>query len=431
MMRDVIFILLYILTEFLNYILGYAVVFGVKLTKTKSRWVATLIAVLVFHFILFLIFGLEVSFHASIISMILIPFILLRTTEMKNFLLYPFIVIGVSIIGVCVSFVVAIILGLPEYRVIDEMTIICQSISVLLMVLIIGYRKLRNVESYEINLNWKQYVILYAVAISLFLLLAPIQSLSNVNDNYSELNVIGLAASIACIVLVIVAIWQAVLSTKEQLLQERNMVNEKYIELQKEYYDQLINQDENIRRFRHDMNSHIQVIKALCDNGDKSELKDYLEAIIKESAVNDVKSYTGNKIVDAIIRKMMSESDEKQIKTEIKGRLPEKTKIQEFDLCTLVSNLFKNAIEACEKIEDVEKRFIYIEIGVYNFQFYMLIKNSIDKGIDIKDNQLLTTKKDYRNHGIGTRNVQSVVKKYNGMIEFYCQDGWFIAEVNI
>ncbi len=433
MMMDVIYLLMFLLTEFLNYILGYSVIFGMKLNKSKSSWIITIVAIIISHIALLISFGIEISCGVSFISMLIIPTILLRPLEIKNFMLYPFIVVSVSIIGVCTSFIIAIMFNIPIHNIIDDrvMTVGCQSFSILLMFLFILYRKFKNKENYEIYLDWKQYIILYAVVISLFLLLAPIQSLSRIVDNYSDINTIGLAASMACIVLIIVTVWQAITSTKEQYLQEQNIMNEKYIELQKEYYEQLVNHDESMRRFKHDMNAHIQVMKALCEDNEKSDLRQYLDTVIKESTNNEVKSITRNKTVDVILRKMLEDAEENQITIEIKGVLPEKTKIHQFDLCTLVSNLFKNAIEACEKIDDVSKRFIYIELGVYNMHFYMLIKNTVDETVIIKYNYLKTTKADYKNHGIGTKNILNVVKKYDGMVEYSCEDGWFTAEVDI
>lgn len=433
MIGDIIFILVYLATEFLNYMLGYTVIFGATLTKTKSKWIFATIVVLIFHFAMYLGAGIEVSCNMSIVSMTVIPFFLLQPVMKKNIILYPFIVIGVSVFGVCASFILAAILGVPEYEMIDTAWsgIFCQTISILFMVLIVMYRKRKNVEKYQINLNWKQYIILYAVVISLFFLLAPIQSLSREIKNYSEINYVGMSASLACIVLVVVTIWQAVSATREKQLQERNAMNEKFMELQKEYYEQLVNQDEKMRRFRHDMNAHIQVMKALCEENDNPKMKNYLEAIIKESAINEVKVYTGNRAVDAIIRRMLGDAKKRKIKVEINGRLPEKMQIQEFDLCTMVSNLLKNAIEACEKIDDRGKKCIHFETGVYNTHFYLLIKNTVVETVVVKNHQLCTTKKDSKNHGIGIRNVQEAVKKYDGKLELRCEDGWFIAEVNI
>lgn len=432
-MEDCIYILAYLHTEFLNYILAYVVIFGAKLNKNKGKWMITIASIICFHMILLALVGREGSSAMSMLSMLLIPITLLKSIEKKNFLLYPFVAIGTSVIGVCASFIAAVVLEMPEYDIAEGnwLTVICQCFSIFLMLILMIYRGGRKMESFQVNLNWKQYVIFYIVVISLFFMLAPIQILSRIDVIYQDINYIGLSASLACIVLVVVTIWQGIVINREIQLKERNKMYEEYIELQKDYYSQMIEQDEKMRRFRHDMNTHMKVMKAYCDDSDKSELKDYLDSIIKESAINSVESYTGNKGVDAVIRQLLSDAKKQDIIVEINGGLPGKTKIAEYDLCTIISNLLKNAVEACEKIKEKERRNVYVEIGSNSSQIYILVKNQVSGNVIIKNNWLITTKKDNKNHGIGTRNIEEAVKKYDGMLEFYCEEGWFIAEVNI
>ena len=429
MIGDLMFILVYLVTEFLNYILGYKVVFGATVTKAKSRWLAAILLVLVLHLLLYLAMGKEMSCNVSMVSMLVIPFLLLKPVMKRNIILYPFIVIGVSVIGVCASFILATVLGISEDAVIDNAwtNIFCQSISILFMILIVIYRKRRRIDNFPLNLNWKQYLILYVVVISLFFLLAPIQVLSEKIPACREISYVGVSSSVVCIVLVVVTVGQAISATRERQLQERNTMNEKYMELQKEYYDQLLNQDEKMRRFRHDMNAHIQILKAYCDQQETGKIKDYLETIMDESAIYAFRKYTNNWAVDAVLHSLVSEAEGRKIQINFQGHLPKKTKVEDYDLCTIIYNLMKNAIEASEQIEDASRRSIQIEMGAYDLQVYILIKNQVDRS----NVSLLTAKEDQKNHGLGLGNVKRAVEKYNGCFHVEFEDGWFSAEVNI
>ena len=53
------------------------------------------------------------------------------------------------------------------------------------------------------------------------------------------------------------------------------------------------------------------------------------------------------------------------------------------------------------------------------------------KDVKIKDNQLVTTKKDTSYLGLGSGNVKTAVKKYNGRLSYHCEDGWFKTEIQI
>lgn len=43
------------------------------------------------------------------------------------------------------------------------------------------------------------------------------------------------------------------------------------------------------------------------------------------------------------------EAESKNIKVQFKGRVSDNVAIDMFDMCTIISNLLNNAIEACEK----------------------------------------------------------------------------------
>ncbi|WP_170122951.1 sensor histidine kinase [Lachnotalea glycerini] len=290
---------------------------------------------------------------------------------------------------------------------------------------------MRKKENFQVSLDWKQYVLFYIVVVCLFFMLAPIQGLTQKYSSDQYINLSGLFVSIACIVLVIVTIWQGIIVNREIQLKELNKKNEEYIKLQKEYYENLLKQDEKMRRFHHDLNTHIMVIKAQCQNGDYNELEDYLKCIVEESGVFSVESYTGNKNVDAVLRQLFVQAKEQHIKIEIDGSLPIKTRISEFDLCTILSNLVTNAIEACEKINESSIRNIKILTNAYNEQIFISVKNTITGNIILKENHLITAKEDKKNHGIGSRNVENTVKKYDGIIVYQYKKTWFIAEVII
>ncbi|MCI8825418.1 MAG: ATP-binding protein [Lachnospiraceae bacterium] len=91
----------------------------------------------------------------------------------------------------------------------------------------------------------------------------------------------------------------------------------------------------------------------------------------------------------------------------------------------------KNAIEACEEIENDKAKTIKIHMLSQNEQIYILVKNTVAHKVEIKDNKLNTIKTDKKNHGWGSQNVKEAVKKYQGSLEYQYEDGWFQAEILI
>ena len=88
---------------------------------------------------------------------------------------------------------------------------------------------------------------------------------------------------------------------------------------------------------------------------------------------------------------------------------PANYNISDMDLCSLISNLLDNAIEANCKL-DMTKRRLQIEIKPYNNMLLLFISNS-SNGIYLYggNGNLLTTKTSNKNeHGIGIKRINEI-----------------------
>ena len=431
MIVSIVDIVIYLITEILNYVLGYVVIFNCRLTKYNSRWVIFVGLILTIHLIILYGCGIKTAESISVISMILIPFLLMDKLRVKHFLIYPFIIMSISVVAVSCSFILSVILNISEYEITQNWlsVIICEIIPVVLMIIIIIFRRIKNIRCIEIKLDWKQYMLFYIVTICTLLLIGPVQRLIYVTGYNNLYNLMGFIISIVCIVLILITIWQGVIVNRQIKSEERNRMYEKYIKLQKEYYNGLINQDNQLRKFKHDLNAHIAVLSDYCNSINDDRLKKYIDDFISESAIFEVVSYTGNRCIDAIISNQIMQAAGENIHFDVKGNVPRNIDISEFDICIVLSNLIKNAIEACERIEDIKKRNIYIEIGMVSGKLYISIKNPINIS-EIRDiNKLGTLKTDKVNHGLGLNNIRDVIEKYNGVIDIRMDNECFVADV--
>ena len=281
----------------------------------------------------------------------------------------------------------------------------------------------------HIQLGKRQYALFYIGAICTYMMILPVQVISRGDISNSIINICGFFISLACIVFLTLILWQGIIVYREQKVREENRMYEQYMTMQEEHYRQLMERDEKMRRFRHDMNAHLAVIKAYSSNCNNRELDLYLQDIIHNSAIDEFKSYTGNKVVDTVIDTLIQEVEEGKINFSINGLIPQDTYVRVYDLCTIVYNLLKNAIEECEKIEEVEKRQIIMNITPYNEQLIINVRNKVKKEIIINNNQLVSTKADFSEHGMGSKNVASTVRKYKGDVQYHCENGWFTAEI--
>ncbi|MEG0377488.1 MAG: ATP-binding protein, partial [Eubacterium sp.] len=197
--------------------------------------------------------------------------------------------------------------------------------------------------------------------------------------------------------------------------------------MQRVYYNSIETQYENSRRLIHDMKNHIQTLEELYISGNIVEAGKYTSTIYENMDSMGNRFKCKNKILTIIINDKIRKSDKKGIviKTDIEDINMEF--MEPFDMTTIFSNLLDNAIEACEVIENDQKE---ISIRMFKYKDFMTIK--IDNTYDMKikkDGRLFLSTKEGLHMGLGLKNVESTIQKYDGSI--YYNDGKNIFEVKI
>lgn len=282
----------------------------------------------------------------------------------------------------------------------------------------------------EVVLDLKHYIILYLVTISSLILVGSIQIFSELEE-YEDLQIYGVFAVMACCTLVVVTLMQIVVLSRNAYIKKSNDMYKEHMALQKQHYEHMLLQYEELRKFRHDVKNHMLALNSMCTSEDNSQIKKYLSQLTNEVSSKKPVEYTGNRELDAVIAPFVLEAESKNIKVQFKGRVSDNVAIDMFDMCTIISNLLNNAIEACEKIQE-DKRIIEFEIAGYNSQIFISVSNSYDMESIINQKQkFITTKEDKQNHGIGLENVRRTVKKYDGDMRISQENERFIVTINI
>lgn len=264
-----------------------------------------------------------------------------------------------------------------------------------------------------------------------FIIIAFIQGLGEYNFKEKDTLWLGFAVSNICIVWFILCFWQMITLKRQDKYIRRNIAYEEYMRMQENEIQMIINKDENMRRFRHDLYAHIIALETISDRSGNKELTEYISKMKKESAVNSIKIYSGISAVDAVVREIEERAEKDNISIQWEGRLGTRANIDIYDLCTIFSNLLTNAVEACLRNEN-EERIIYVKVYQYEKSIYINVKNSCkDKVIIEKDNTIKTRKNDSKNHGLGTKNVKDTVERNKGSIEYILQNGWFEVKIVI
>lgn len=203
-------------------------------------------------------------------------------------------------------------------------------------------------------------------------------------------------------------------------------VQEEQIRYEKKYVKDVYAVYEKQRKLKHDFNNHILCMKTLLEDGEYKELSKYLAEIGEKVQSFQKSIVTGNIIADAILEQKNSQAEAKGIPVDMQVSLPEYLPMKKMDFCAVTANLFDNAIEA----SDIENPEIQIEIKPVRGYLSFLFKNRVSTKED-KEKQLLRTKKDAENHGLGIKIVKEIVEKYGGQLSIKCENSWFIVRILI
>ena len=197
-------------------------------------------------------------------------------------------------------------------------------------------------------------------------------------------------------------------------------LNSKALDVQKEYYENLKNNNLDLRRFKHDYQNHLFTLNELIKSKKYDELESYISTIDKEVSFPVQKFNTGNDIADAIISDKINSAKSVNatiiVKTDINTFL---SKLSAYDTCTIIANILDNAIEAVSVLPDGINR--EISISFKNSSNYLLISSSnptlLKRSKSLK--AFITTEKhDKKNHGLGLLNVKTIAEKLHGDVKY-------------
>lgn len=206
---------------------------------------------------------------------------------------------------------------------------------------------------------------------------------------------------------------------KEKYLAE---LTEQHYHLQIEYYQQLLEKQQETKALWHDIKKYIAAMQAVAAQNDSEQLRQIAQAA--EDAYERVKdiSAVGNPVVDALLNQYLRSAKENQIQVLLDITIPEVLAISTLLLSVVIGNTFDNAIEACRLIAP-EKRVIHLQLRKQNRILFYSIENPYIDAVT----QLRVGK----HHGYGLKNVERAVNQNNGNFQVEKSKGLFVIQIRL
>ena len=114
---------------------------------------------------------------------------------------------------------------------------------------------------------------------------------------------------------------------------------------QARHFEQSRDANTKMRMLRHDMKNHITVMNGLYQSGKTEEFGSYLKELSDSFTQAQLVNITGNEIADAVISEKSALAGKNGTRLVTEGSL-KGLKVNAVTLCTVLSDLLDNAIEA-------------------------------------------------------------------------------------
>lgn len=217
--------------------------------------------------------------------------------------------------------------------------------------------------------------------------------------------------------------------TREQLItQNEQNVLKMQLAASSTHLQALKDSEEKIIIYRHDLRHNLHIIDGFLQNQNTAAAQNHIHQIIHKIDATIVTEYCKNPGINLILSSYINRAKKEGILVDTQIVIPSTARISEIDLCTIFANMIDNAINACLKVLDKNKRKIRIRCHCKNDSIYIQVTNKFEGIVKFADGIPINQQE---NHGIGTKSIVHIVHKYNGLFDFSITDDVFIVRLII
>lgn len=201
---------------------------------------------------------------------------------------------------------------------------------------------------------------------------------------------------VVVIVLIMVILSQFVQMKRTKEINDRL---KKIVSDSNDQYQDVVEINKSLKHIRHDINKQKVIARDM-----------------KEGA--PVEAMTGIEVIDRILHFKGQEMLEKNIEFYVDTVRISDVKVTQGTLISILTNIFDNAIEACEKVEAPWIHCNIIPDGLYDL--HMKVENTKSNQVKLDVEHIETTKQDKELHGYGMTIIRELIEKNRG--ELYIED---------
>ena len=206
---------------------------------------------------------------------------------------------------------------------------------------------------------------------------------------------------------------------------EKEILNQHSINMKKQI-NLMETSNRNVRAVKHDLDNLLLALESLVRKHKYSEALKYIHDIKKAETIYGEYAKSGVTTIDSILNHKISDAEYNGIRVDLTLNIPSNISLNDYDMVVILGNLLDNAVEANRKI-DRSNRYMSIVIEYHKNIFSVTIKNRFEKELINAD--LATVKPDKEKHGMGIKQVEKIIEKYDGSLATEIQEDIFATNV--
>lgn len=175
--------------------------------------------------------------------------------------------------------------------------------------------------------------------------------------------------------------------------------------------------DEAIRRLRHDMKNHMLAIQSMIQDGQLHQASEYIDRFLGRDTLHELRVQTGRPVLDALLSEKLGTAVKQGIAVSVVMDFHAGEFIGDFELCMLMGNALDNAVEACLAMPPNNSRFIEVKGGLCANMLTVRITNSCIERVLLPGGRQRTTKDNPLEHGYGLGIIKMTLQDFGGIMQ--------------
>jgi hypothetical protein len=249
---------------------------------------------------------------------------------------------------------------------------------------------------------------------------------------YMDMSMVMLSFFMVFLIIMVWVYAHRVMDLQDDVIMSKSRLEiaHKQITMQKEHYDSLNNQMNEIKVIKHDINHFIGVMSTLAKEGEFNKLKKFLDEFCEKARFDSLPIFCQHSVANSIIGYNYLQAKQNGIRFESCCTINDHITISDSDLCIVLGNALENAIHACKQMKQNVTKFVHIESRLVNNQRLIKVMNSYNGCLNIKDGRYISLKGGSL-HGLGIKNIEKVVQMYGGYLKIEHSENVFTLMVAI